>query len=344
MGNPRGVRRNAEQLKELERRRLLGAHLLRRGVPQAEVARQVGVHRQSVSRWAEQLRHGGRRELKSAGRIGRKPRLGPAELKRIVRRLQRGPEALGYENGLWTAWRVADLIERECGVKFSAVQAWRILRQLGWTPQRPVGRALERDEEKIRRWKQRRWPGIKKKPKKKGHHRLPRRKRTERAAAPETHLGPPGANARAAISLHLEDAFRRGRYHILEFLFSAVCRGHPQPAGHRVSGTSASAARRQAAHRLGRTSRASQPGGMELRAATARTHLAGISARLCAGAESDRIHLGASQATRTGQFLPQGLRGVERCSHPRPETDASPPNARHGLLAASATLSIITIL
>ena len=115
MGNPRGVRRDAEQLKDLERRRLLGAGLLRQGVPQAEVARRVGVHRQSVSRWAEQLQRGGRRALQSAGRIGRKPRLGPAELKCIVRGLERGPEALGYETGLWTAWRVADLIERECG-------------------------------------------------------------------------------------------------------------------------------------------------------------------------------------------------------------------------------------
>ena len=161
MGNPRGVRRNAEQLKELERRRLLGARLFER---ECRKPRWLG----EWSRWAEQLQLGGRQALKSAGRIGRKPRLGPAELKRIVRGLERGPEALGYETGLWTAWRVADLIERECGVKFSAVQAWRILRQLGWTPQRPSGRALERDEEKIRRWKQQRWPEIKKKPKKKG--------------------------------------------------------------------------------------------------------------------------------------------------------------------------------
>lgn len=168
MGNPRGVRRNAEQLKELERRRLLGARLLQEGVPQAEVARRVGVHRQSVSRWAQQLERSGRPGLKSPGRTGRKPRLGPGELKRIVRGLERGPEALGYETALWTAWRVADLIERECAMKFSAVQAWRILRQLGWTPQRPSGRALERNEERIRRWKQQRWPEIKKKPKKKG--------------------------------------------------------------------------------------------------------------------------------------------------------------------------------
>ena len=47
---------------------------------------------------------------------------------------------------LWTSWRVADLIEQECGVKYQPLQAWRILRQLGWSCQRPVGRALERGE------------------------------------------------------------------------------------------------------------------------------------------------------------------------------------------------------
>jgi Winged helix-turn helix/DDE superfamily endonuclease len=71
--------------------------------------------------------------------------------------------ALGFETGLWTSWRVAHLIEHECGVHYHPSQAWRILRRLGWSCQRPVGRALERDEEKIRRWKRERWPEIKKK-------------------------------------------------------------------------------------------------------------------------------------------------------------------------------------
>ena len=106
------------------------------------------------------------RALKKAGHAGRRPRLRPEDLRRIEKGLKRGPEALGYETGLWTSWRVPDLIERECGVKYHPVQAWRILRQLGWSCQRPVGRALERDENKIRRWKQQRWPEIKKKPKK----------------------------------------------------------------------------------------------------------------------------------------------------------------------------------
>ena len=64
MGNPKGVRRDFEKL---EQRRLLVAGLLRQGVPQAEVARQVDVHRQSVSRCAQQLA-GGRTEGTEEGR------------------------------------------------------------------------------------------------------------------------------------------------------------------------------------------------------------------------------------------------------------------------------------
>ncbi len=161
MGNPAGVRRDFEKL---EHRRLDAVDLLRQGIHQSEVARRVGAHRQSVSRWAKQLEQGGKRALRKAGRAGRKPRLSSEDLRRIEKCLKRGPQALGFETALWTSWRVAYLIERECGVKYHPSQAWRILRQLGWSCQRPTGRALERDEEKIREWKEKRWPEIKKKP------------------------------------------------------------------------------------------------------------------------------------------------------------------------------------
>jgi putative transposase len=104
------------------------------------------------------LKQGGVRALKKAGHAGRRARLRPEDLRHIERGLKRGPQALGYETSLWTSWRVAHLIEQECGVKYHPTQAWRILRQLGWSCQRPVGRALERDED------QERWPKIKKKP------------------------------------------------------------------------------------------------------------------------------------------------------------------------------------
>src|SRR5437899_3208520 len=108
MGNPAGVRRD---FVGLEQRRREAAELLRQGVHQAEVARRVRAHRQSVSRWAQQLEEGGLRGLKRAGRAGRKARLRQEDLRRIERGLKRGPQPLGYESGLWTSARVAQVIE-----------------------------------------------------------------------------------------------------------------------------------------------------------------------------------------------------------------------------------------
>lgn len=162
MGHPAGGKLDRVKL---ERRRLQAARLLQQGVHEAEVARRVGVHRQSVNRWAKQLARGGRQALKRAPRAGRPPQLSAADRQRIVQGLKRGSEALGYSTSLWTAWRVADLIERACGVKYSTVHAWRLLRALGWTPQRPASRALERNEAAIRGWKRGRWPELKKTPK-----------------------------------------------------------------------------------------------------------------------------------------------------------------------------------
>ena len=161
MGNPAGVRRD---FKVLEQRRLRAAHLLEEGFTQAEVARRVGVHRQSVSRWAEALQQRGIAALRQAGRAGRKPRLNREDVQRIEQGLKAGPEALGYSTGLWTCARVADLIERQTGVQYHPDHVGRLLGKLGWSCQRPVGRAIERNEAAVRRWKRRDWPRIKKKP------------------------------------------------------------------------------------------------------------------------------------------------------------------------------------
>jgi hypothetical protein len=47
-------------------------------------------------------------------------------------------------------------------VRFHEDHVWRILRKLGWSCQRPTGRALERDEAAIWHWKMVAWPRIKK--------------------------------------------------------------------------------------------------------------------------------------------------------------------------------------
>ena len=134
----------------------------------SEIGRRLKVSNQTVGRWRKEFQQGGQEALRKAGRAGRKPLLGARQLEQLTRKLLAGPEKLGYDTPLWTAQRVALLIEQEYGVRYHSGHVWRILRLLGWSPQRPVGRALERDEQAIAEWKRKRWPAIKKKPEKKG--------------------------------------------------------------------------------------------------------------------------------------------------------------------------------
>src|ERR1700681_1153656 len=93
MGFPAGLGRD---FAALERRRMRAASLLAQGLSQSEVARRVGAHRQSVSKWAAELEAKGRAGLKKAGRAGRKPRLSAEQINQIERGLKRGPQDLPH--------------------------------------------------------------------------------------------------------------------------------------------------------------------------------------------------------------------------------------------------------
>ena len=95
---------------------------------------------------------------------GRPSKLSTRERRRLVKLLQRGARAHGYATDLWTTQRVARVIFREFRVRYHRAHVGRVLHSLGWTVQKPERRALERDEERIARWKQETWPSIKKKP------------------------------------------------------------------------------------------------------------------------------------------------------------------------------------
>lgn len=163
MGNPRGVKRD---FVALEKRRFEAVKLFGKDLNNSEIGRRLKVSNQTVSRWRKQHQQRGDEALRRAGRAGRLPCLDAADKARLVDLLQQGPERLGYETPLWTCERVAHLIERNFEVDYHPGHVWRILRQLNWSVQQPVGRALERNEALIDEWKRKRWPEIKKKPKK----------------------------------------------------------------------------------------------------------------------------------------------------------------------------------
>ena len=89
--------------------------------------------------------------------------LSPAQVQKLVAALEAGPVAAGHLNDLWTLPRVAALVHKLCGERYHAGHCWHLLRQFGFSCQRPTRRALERDEKKIAGWKRVTWPALKKK-------------------------------------------------------------------------------------------------------------------------------------------------------------------------------------
>lgn len=148
----------------MERRRNRAARLFKLGRTQAEVARALGVSRQSVSRWHSRYLRGGAKRMRGAGRAGRKSRLNEGQLTRLDEALRRGAQAHGFQTNLWTLPRMALVIERITGIKYHPGHVWRLLKRLQWSLQRPTKRAKERNDEAVRRWVSKRWPVIKKKP------------------------------------------------------------------------------------------------------------------------------------------------------------------------------------
>lgn len=145
------------------RRRLRAATLFARRVPQAEVARQCGVTRAAVCQWYAVWKRRGRRGLGVTRQVGRPSRLTAAQRRRIVRALERGPRAAGFATELWTLERVAALIAAQTRIAYHPGHVWRLLRQCGWTCQKPETRARERNEAAITRWIRTTWPRIQKK-------------------------------------------------------------------------------------------------------------------------------------------------------------------------------------
>ncbi|MGH7409278.1 MAG: IS630 family transposase, partial [Candidatus Methylomirabilales bacterium] len=149
---------------QLEARRRRAVALLDKGLGVRAVARQIGCSPTSVSRWQAEVQAGGLEALRPKPPPGRPPGLTARQRQRLLRLLLKGATARGYPTDLWTLPRVAAVIAQTFGVRYHPAHVWRILRGEGWSCQKPERRARERDEAAIQRWRQDRWPHIKKRP------------------------------------------------------------------------------------------------------------------------------------------------------------------------------------
>jgi transposase len=154
----------AKRLSEAAKKRVRAGRMLREGKGCADVALAVGVARQTVYTWKRLLDEGGIDALRAVRERGRPAQLDEQQLGAVRAALLQSPTEHGFGTELWTLKRVAALIERMHGVRFSQTQVWRILGALGFSPQKPEKRALERNEDGVRAWKRGTWPRLKKKP------------------------------------------------------------------------------------------------------------------------------------------------------------------------------------
>ena len=161
-----GTQLSAQTTDLREYRRFRAWELRQEGWTQQRIADALGVTQGAVSQWLKQAREGGGPEaLRRRKAPGARPRLTPQQLARISELLERGAEAHGFRGDVWTRERVGKVIEREFGVSYHPTHVGRILRDLGWSWQKPVGSASQRNEAAIQQWRDERWPELQKKPK-----------------------------------------------------------------------------------------------------------------------------------------------------------------------------------
>lgn len=147
-----------------EGRRLRAWELNQEGWKQRDIARALGVSKGAVSQWMKRAKQEGIEALKHRPPPGAQARLSEDERAKLPELLARGAPAYGFRGEVWTCQRVAEVIRKEFGVSYHPAHVSRLVRALGLSLQKPLRRADQRDEEAIRRWKEERWPELKKGP------------------------------------------------------------------------------------------------------------------------------------------------------------------------------------
>lgn len=145
-----------------EGRRLRAWELHQQGWTQQNIAHALGVTQGAVSQWLSRAKKEGREGLKTRPSPGAPARLSWELRAQIPRLLARGAESFGFAGDVWTRERIASVLEAELGVRYQATQITRLLKACGWSRQKPILRATQRNEAAIAEWQEERLPALKK--------------------------------------------------------------------------------------------------------------------------------------------------------------------------------------
>lgn len=141
--------------------RFEAAQMFEQGIAAPQVAQRLRVTTKSVYQWRRAWTAGGEAALASKGPGGTACRLSTTQLDKLRAALETGPAVYGWdEDQRWTLARVATLIGRLFHVRYTLRGTSYLLHRLGFSPQVPAHRAVERDENAIARWRTDTWAKV----------------------------------------------------------------------------------------------------------------------------------------------------------------------------------------
>lgn len=152
--------------------RLHGIILSLEGHTAPEIARLLHVHRSTVPLWIEHWNDHGQEGLWEGQRPGRPARLDQQQRERLSDILDSGPVAYGLDTGIWTSALIRHIIQEEFGQDYHPGHVRKLLRQLGYSVQRPTTRLVQADLRQKRKWVRATYPSLKKRPKQRGGDRF----------------------------------------------------------------------------------------------------------------------------------------------------------------------------
>ena len=144
----------------LDERRRIAVRGFERDMDAGELAALIDVHPQTVRAWRRVYRAGGWAALRAKPHLGPPCKLSDEQKQQLITLLADPPGAFGYDTRLWTTKLVGRLIHDRFGVDYSHNHVGVILHELGYSWQMPAKQARERDEQKIRQWREQAWPAI----------------------------------------------------------------------------------------------------------------------------------------------------------------------------------------
>jgi transposase len=145
----------------LEEMRIAAVQRVEAGEGPEAVAAGLGINRRTIYRWLAAYASGGVEALKAKPIPGAPPKLNARQVTRLSRLLRtKNPLQLKFEFALWTLSMIRELIHREFGVELSESAVGRLMKRLGFTPQRPLYRAWQQDPVLVEKWREEEYPAI----------------------------------------------------------------------------------------------------------------------------------------------------------------------------------------